>query len=153
MLLFSHSVMSDSLSPHDCSAPGFPVLHHLPEFAQTHVHCVSDAIQTSRPLSSPSPPASVFPSIRVFSNESVLCIRRPKYWSSSFSISPSNEHPGLISLGWTGWISLQSKDPQESSPTPQFKSINSSVLCILYRPILTFIHDYYGKLWKNHSFD
>ena len=65
--------------------------------------------------------SSILPSIRVFSNESVLHIRWPKYWNFSFSISPSNEHPGLISLGWTGWISLQSKEPQESSPTPQFK--------------------------------
>ena len=80
---------------------------------------------------------SIFPSIRVFSNESVLHIRWPEYWSFSFSISPSNEHPGLIPLGLTGLISLQSRDFQESSPTPQFKSINSSVLNFLYSPALT----------------
>ena len=82
----------------DCSMPGFPVHHQLPELTQTHVHRVSDAIQSSHPLSSPSPPPSIFPSIRVFSKESVPCIRWPKYWSFSYSISPSNEHPGLISF-------------------------------------------------------
>ena len=78
------------------STPGLPVHHKLPEFTQTHVHRVGDAIQPSHPLSSPSPSAPIPPSIRVFSNESTLHIRRPKYWSFSFSISPSNEHPGLI---------------------------------------------------------
>ena len=89
--------------------PGFPVHYQLPELAQTHVHQVSDAIQSSHPLLSPSLLPSIFPSIRFFSNESVLCIRWPKYWSFRFSISPSTEYSGLISLGWTGWISLQSK--------------------------------------------
>ena len=83
--------------PMDCSTPGFPVLHHLMEFAQTHFHWAGDAIQPSHPLSSPLLP-SIFPSIRVFSNESVLCIRWPKYWSFSFSISPSNEYSGLFSF-------------------------------------------------------
>ena len=79
-----------------CSTPG---LHHqLLEFTQTHVHRVGDAIQPSHPLSSPSPPAPNSPSIRVFSSESTLCMRWSKYWSFSFSISPSNEHPGLISF-------------------------------------------------------
>ena len=84
---------------------------------------------------------SIFPSIRVFSNESVLRIRWPRYWSFSFSISPSNECSGLIwfPLRWIGWI----------SPTPQFKNINSSALNSLYSPTLTFIHNY----WKNHNFD
>ena len=82
--------------PMDCSMPGFPVLHHLPEFAQTHIHWVSDAIQPSHPLSSLLP--SVFPSIRVFSNESALRIRRLKYWSSSFSLCPSNKYSRLISF-------------------------------------------------------
>ena len=91
---------------------------------------------------------SVFPSIRVFSSESVFCIRWPKYWSFSFNIIPSNEYSGLISLGWTGWISLLSKGSQESPPTPQFKSISFSVLSFLYCPTLTSIHDYL----KNHSF-
>ena len=80
----------------ECSTPGFPVHHQLQEFTQTHVHQVSDAIQPSHPLSSPSPPALIFPSIKVFSNESVLCIMWPNYWSFSFSISPSNEYSGLI---------------------------------------------------------
>ena len=92
--------------PMDCSTPGFSVLHHLPELARTHVHRVSDAIQPSHLLSFPSPPA-FNPSIRVFSDESVH-IRWPKYWSFSFSISPSNEYSGLISF-MTGLISLLSK--------------------------------------------
>ena len=96
-VLFSCSVMSDC-DPMDCSTPGFPVHHQLPEFAQTHVHQVRDAIQPSHPLSCPSPVLSVFPSMRVFSNESVLHIRWPKYWSFSFSMSPSNEYSRLISL-------------------------------------------------------
>ena len=79
----------------DCRTPGLPL--HLPEFTQTHVHWVGDAIQTSHPLSSPSP-ALNFPSIRVFSNESVLCIRWPKYWRFSFSYSPSNDYSALISF-------------------------------------------------------
>ena len=92
---------------------------------------------------------SIFPSIRVFSNESGLHIRWPKYWSFSFSISPFNEYLGMISLQLTSLISLQSRDSQESSPTPQFKSINSLALSLLYGPTLTSIHDY----WKNHSLD
>ena len=84
--------------PMDCSMPGFPVHQQLPELTQTHVHWVSDVIQPSHPLSSPSPPALIFPSIRVFSNESVLHIRWPKDWSFSFSISPSSEYSGLISF-------------------------------------------------------
>ena len=91
------------------SMPGLPVHHQLLEFTQTHVHWVSNAIQASHPLLAPSLSTSVFPSIRVFSNESALRIRWPKYWSFSFSISPSNKYSGLISLGWTGWISLLSK--------------------------------------------
>ena len=88
---------------------------------------------------------SIFPSTRVFSNRSVLCIRWPEYWSFSFSISPSSEYSGLISFGSPS----SPRDSQESSPTPQFKSINSSVLSFLYSSTLTSIHDY----WKNHSFD
>ena len=89
----SHLILCD---PMNRSKPGFPVHHQLSEFTETHVHWDDDAIQPSHPLSSPSPPAIIFPSIRVFSNESALRIRWPKYWSFSFSISPSNEHPGLI---------------------------------------------------------
>ena len=95
--------------PMNPSTPGLPIHHQLPEFTQTHVHRVSDAIQPSNPLLSPSPPALNPSSIRVFSNESALRMRWPKYWSFSFSIIPSKEIPGLISLEWTGWISLQSK--------------------------------------------
>ena len=91
---------------------------------------------------------SIFPSIGVFSNESTLRIRWPKYWSFSFNISPSNEEPGLISLGWTG-SPCSPRDSQESSPAPQFKSINSLALNLLYSPTLTCIHDH----WKNHSLD
>ena len=94
-------------------------------------------------------PASIFPSIRVFSNESVLRIMWPKYWSFSFSISPSNEYSGLISFRMDWFDLLAVQGTQESSPTPQFKSINSSALSFLYSPTLTSIHDY----WKNHSFD
>ena len=92
---------------------------------------------------------SIVPSIRVFSNESALLIRWPKYWSFSFNISPPNEHPGLISLGWTAGSPGSPRDSQESSPTPQFKSINSSALSFLHSPTLTSTHDY----WKNHSLD
>ena len=84
--------------PMDWSTPGLPVLHHLPEFAQTHVHWGGDAIQSSHPLSSRLLLPSVFPSIKVFSNESALCIRWPKHGSFSFSISPSHEYSGLISF-------------------------------------------------------
>ena len=90
---------------------------------------------------------SVFPSIRVFSNESVLCIRWPKYWSFSFSISPSSEY-SMISFR-TDWSPCRPRDLKESSPVPQFKTMNSSVLSFLYGPTLTSIHDY----WTNHSFD
>ena len=95
--------------PMDCSMPGFPVHHQLLEFTQTHVYRVSDAIQPSHPLLSPLFPPSVFPSIRVFSNASVLCIRWPKYWNFCFSISPSNEHPGLISfrMDWLDLLAVQ----------------------------------------------
>ena len=91
---------------------------------------------------------SIFPSITVFSSESVLRFRWPKYWSFSFSISPSNDYLGLISFGMD-WLDLLAVQGTLKSPTPQFKSINSSVLCFLYSPTLTSIHDH----WKNQSFD
>ena len=133
----------------DCSTPGLPVYHQLPEFAQTRVHWVHDAIQPSDPLSSPSPPALNFPSIRVFSSKSAHQIRWPNYWSFSFNISPSNEHSRWSPLGWTGWISLKSKGLSRSPPTPQSESFNFSALSLLYGSTLTSIHDH----CKNHSLD
>ena len=98
-------------------------------------------------LCHPLLPPSVFPSIRIFSNESALCIRWQEYWS--FSISPSNEYSGLVyfRINWFDLLAVQG-DSQESS-TPQFKSINSLVFTLLYGPILTSIHDH----WENHSLD
>ena len=92
---------------------------------------------------------SIFPSFGVFSNESVLHIRWPKYWSFSFSISPSNEYSGLISfrMDWLDLLAVQGT--LKSPPTPQFKSINSPALSFLCSPTLTSIHDH----WKNHSLD
>ena len=135
--------------PMNGSTPGLPVHHHLPEFTPAHVHRVGDAIQPSHPLLSPflptpNPPAS----IRVFSNESTLRMRWPKSWSFSFSFSiiPSKEIPGLISFRMD-WLDLLAV--QEYSPTPQFKSINSSALSLLHSPTLTSIHDHR----KNHSLE
>ena len=96
-ILYAQSCLT-LCDPKVCSMPGFPVHHWLPELTQTHVHWVSDAIQPPHPLSSLLLLPSNFHSIRVFPNESVLLIRLPKYWNFSFSISPSNEHPGLISF-------------------------------------------------------
>ena len=95
--------------PMNHSTSGLLVHHQLPESTQTHVHRVGDAIQPSHPLPSLLLVSSIFPSIRVFLNQSALCIRWPQYWSFSFNMSPSNEHPKLISLGWNDWISLQSE--------------------------------------------
>ena len=109
LVQFSHSVMSDSLDPIDCSMPGFHIRHQLPEPTQTHVHQVSDAIQPSHPLSSLFLLSSIFPSIRVFSKESVLHVRWPKCWSFSFSISPFYEYSGLISfrMDWLDLLAVQ----------------------------------------------
>ena len=87
---------STYLSFMNCSRPGLPVHHQLPEFTQIHIHRVSDAIQPSHPLLFPFPPIPNPSQHQSFSNESLLCIRWPKYWSFSFSISPSNKHPGLV---------------------------------------------------------
>ena len=91
------------------STPGLPVHHQLPEFTQTYVHRVGEAIQPSHPLSSPSPPAPNPSQHRVFPNESTLCMRWPKYWSFSFSIIPSKEHPGVISfrMDWLDLLTVQ----------------------------------------------
>ena len=136
--------------PMNRSTPGLPVHHQLPEFTQTHIHwsvMPSSHLILCRPLLLLPP---IPPSIRVFSNESVLCMRWPKYWSFSFSINASKEHPGLISFRMELVGSPCSpRDSQESSPTPQLKSINSLALSFLHSPTLTSIHDY----WKNHSLD
>ena len=107
--------------------------------------CHSTISSSVMPFSS-SP--SIFPNIRVFSNELALRIRWPRYWS--FSISHPNEYSGLISfrIDWLDLLDVQG-DTQESSPAPKFKSINSSMLSLLYGPTLISIHNY----WKNHSFD
>ena len=93
----------------NCSTPGLPVHHKLSEFTQTHVHRVGDAVQPSHLLSSPSPPAPNPSQHRGLSNESTLCMTWPKYWSFSFSVSPSNEHPGLISfrMDWLDLLAVQ----------------------------------------------
>ena len=138
--------------PMDCSMPGFPVHHQLPEPTQTH--WVGDAIQPSHPLLSPSPPAFNLSRIRIFSNESVLCIRWPKYWSFSFSISPSNEYSGLISF-WIDWLDLLTVQGtlksllQHHSSKASILRCSSSALSLLHSPTLTSIHDH----WKNHSLD
>ena len=95
--------------PMNRSTPGLPVHHQVQESTQTHVHCVSDAIQASHPLSSPSPPALNISQHQGLLNESALQIRWPKYWSFSFHISPSNEHPGLISfrMDWLDLLAVQ----------------------------------------------
>ena len=134
--------------PMDCSTPGLPVHHQLPEFTHTHVHWVGDAIQPSHPLSSPSLPT--------FSLSQHLSLF--KWFSSSHEVAKVLE----IQLqnqsfqwwtnflqDWWIWSPCSPGHSQESSPTPQFKSINSSALSFLYAPTLTSIHNY----WKNHSFD
>ena len=93
----------------DCSTPGFPIHHQSPELAQTHVHLVGDAIQPSYPLSSPSPPAFNLSQHQGLGNELALLMRWPKYWSLSLNISPSSEHPGLISfrMDWLDLLEVQ----------------------------------------------
>ena len=130
--------------PMNHSTPGRPVHHHIPEFTQTHVHRVGDAIQPSHPLLSPSSPAHNPSQHQIFSNESALCMRWPKYWSFSFSINFPKEIPGLISFRMD-WLDCSPRDSQESSPIPQFKSINSSELSFLHSLTLTSIHDHWRK--------
>ena len=117
--------------PMDSSTPGFPALHYLPEVAQTHIHWVGDAIQPSHPLLYLLLLPSIFPSIRVFSNESVLCIRYwkkywPKYWNFSFSISPSNEYSALISFR-IDWFDLHEVQGTLKSLL-QYRSSKASIL-------------------------
>ena len=152
--MFSHPVMSDSLQPH--------VLHHTrplcfsssPKVYQVHVHFIS-AIQPSHPLTPSSPSALIFPCIRSFSNEPAVCIRWPKYWRFSFSISPSNKYSGFP-LRLTGLISLLSKGSQESYPAPQFKGINSLDLLsqlhmITGKTIGNISQHNKGHVWQTHS--
>ena len=133
-------------NPMDCSMPGFPGLYYLPEFDQTLVHWIRDAIQSFHSLSPPSPPA-----LSLSQNQDLFqwissSYQSPKYWSFSFTIGPSSEYSGLISFR-IDWFDLLAA--QESSPAPQFESINSLAFSLLYGPTLTSIYDY----WKNHSFD
>ena len=131
------------------SMPGLPVHHQFPEFTQTHVHRVSDAIQPSHPLSSPSPPAPNPSQHQVFSNESTLRMRWPKYWSFSFSIIPSKEIPGLISfrMDWLDLLAVQGT----LKSLFQYHSSKASILqrSAFFSPNLTSIHDHR----TNHSLD
>ena len=113
-------------NPMDWSTPSFHVLHYLLEFPQTHVHWVSDAIQPSHPLSASFLLPLIFASIRVFSNELVLCIRWPKYWNFSFNISPSSEYSGLISFR-TDWFELLAVQGTDNSLL-QHHSVKASLL-------------------------
>ena len=116
----------------DCSTPGLPVHHQLLESTQTHVHQVGDAIQSSNHLILCCPlllPPSVLPSIRVFSNESVRCIRWPKDWSFSFNINPSNEYSGLISIS-IDWLDVLAV--QGTLKSLQHHSSNASILALSF---------------------
>ena len=128
-LLFSCSLRSNSLWPHGLQHARLPVLHHLLEFAQTHVHWVDDTIQPSHSLSPPSPPA-----LNLSQHQGLYHIRWPKYWSFSFSISPSSEHSGLISfrIKWFDLLAFQGN--LKSSPAPKFESINSLALSLFNGP-------------------
>ena len=137
-------------NPMDCSTPGFPVHHQLPGLLKLM------SIKSLMPfrhliVCQPLLLPSIFPGIRVFYSESVLRIRWPKQWSFSFSfsINPSNEYSGLNSFRMDWLDLLEVQGTLKSSPTPQFKSINSLVLSLLHSPTLTSIHDH----WKNHSLD
>ena len=129
--------------PMECSMPGFPVHHQLLELTQTHVHQVGDAIQPSHPLPFPSPPAFNLPNTRVFSNEWLFTADGQSI-GASVLVLPMNIQD-WFPLGLTGLILTV----QESSPTSQFKSINSLAFSFPYGPTFPSIHDH----WKNHSFD
>ena len=141
----SHSVMSDSLRPHESQHARPPCPSPTPGVHPNSV-MPSNHLILCRPLLLLPP---IPPSIRVFSNESTLRMRWPKYWSFSFNIIPSKEIPGLISfrMDWLDLLAVQGTT-QESSPTPQFKSINSSMLSHLHSPTLTSIHDHRKRTSK-----
>ena len=128
--------------PMDCSMPGFPVHHQLPELPQAHVHRVGDAIQPAHPLSSPSPPAFNLSQSWLFTSGSQSTDISVTAW-----VLPINIQDGFP-LGLTDESPWSPRDSQESS-APQFKSINSSTFSLLYGPTLTFVHDYWkkSKLW------
>ena len=136
-------------NPMNCSTPGLPIHHQLPEFTQTHVHWVNEAIQLCYPLPSPSPPSFNLSQHQeifqwVSSSHQVARVLEFQLQHQSFQwIFRTN-----FLWDWLVWSPCSPRDSQES-PTPQFKSINLSALSLLYRPTLTSIHDY----WKNHSFD
>ena len=121
--------------PMDCSMPGFPVHPQLPELTQTHVHPVSDTIQPPHPLHPLLFLPSIFPIITVFSNESVLPVRWTKYWSFNFNISPSNEHPGLISfrMNWLDVLAVQ-------GTLKSFLQHHSSKASILWHSAFFIVH-------------
>ena len=138
-------------NPMDCSMPGFPVHHQLPEFTQTHVHRVSGAIQPYHPLSPPVFLPSVFPSVRVFSSESVLRIRWPKYWNFSFSsINPCNEYSGLISFV-TDWFDLLAVQGTLKSLLQCHSSKASILQCSAF--FVVQLSRPYMTIGKTNSFD
>ena len=135
--------------PMNCSTPGLPAHHQLPEFTQTHVHRVSDAIQPSHPLRPLLLLSPIPPGIRVFSNESTLRMRWPKYWRFSFSISPSNEHPGLISFRMD-WLDLLAVQGILKTVLQHHSSKASILRCSAFFTV-QFSHPYMTT--KNHSLD
>ena len=150
MLLFSRSVLSDSLPPRDCSMPGFPVLYYVTESTQAHVHWVGDAIQTSHPLLSSSSPTfnlsqhqGLFQWVTSFHQVAKVLELQLQHLSFQWIFRLDSSR-----MDWLDLLAVQGT-LKISFPTSQSKSINSSVLSFLYGPPLTSIHDY----WKNHSFD
>ena len=137
LLLFSRQVMSDSLQPYGLQHARPPCLSasSLPKFMSFESGIPSNHLLLCHPRLLPS----VFPSIRVFSNDSAVCMRWLKYWSFSFSISPSSKYSKLISFRINWFDLLVFQGTQESFPAPQFKSINSSAFCLFYGPTLTSV--------------
>ena len=128
----------------DFCMPGFPVLYYLPEFAKTDVHWVNDVI-LCHPLLLPS----IFSSIRVFSNESLFASGGQSIGTSASASIFQINIQGWFPLGLTGWSPCGTRVSQQSSPEPQFKSISSSALSLIYGSTVTLVHDY----WENHRFD